>query len=135
MFESTLPEWKIKPHELVSNDERGWMVKEVFSDKVLWLVFTIKGFGRGGEIHPVFQSVSVVSGCMEFRMMFPDGEIIRKVFGGQHIRIPNGIPHIGIAIENTIMIEWHDGELPDFKDKQIYEPYRRLIYGKVISEE
>lgn len=123
------PEWKVEPHELVSDDERGWMVKETFADKTLWLIFTRKGYGRGGEIHPVYQHVVVVSGCIEFRLRL-SGETLMKVYAGESITIPSGTPHVGIALENSIMIEWHDGKLPDFKDKQIYEPYRRLIWGE-----
>ncbi len=130
---SSEPEWKIRREfqEIVSDDERGWMCKEIFADKVIWLIYTRKGFGRGGEIHPVTQHVSVVSGSVEFSLRWGEHhEIVQIVKAGEHIEIPKDVAHVGIALENSIMIEWHDGELPSFKDKQIYEPYRKLIFGE-----
>lgn len=117
--------------ESVSNDRRGYMIKCGFADKTLWLIYTNKGFGRGGEIHPVPQRNCVISGVVEFSLRFPDGtEYKRTVTEGHMIRVPEEVAHVAIAKTDSVMVEWHDGELPPFKDKKIYEPYRKRIWGE-----
>lgn len=117
----------------VCEDERGMMWKQIISEEfgsfILWRSFTNKGYGRGGEVHPVPQFNVVISGTAKFYMMMSDGEEIIKVLNmGDTIRIPKGIPHLMIAQTNTFIIEWHDGELPPFEQKVIYEPYRKLCW-------
>ena len=113
--------------EIVSMDNRGCMIKYTFGKKVFWFAYTNQGCARGGEFHPVTQYVVVIDGSLLFKMMKENGEEQRQVDKGDIIIIPANIPHVAIALANTISIEWHDGELPPFEQKNIYEPYRRIV--------
>lgn len=118
----------------VSDDERGQMYKvevKASNPSVIWIIYTKKGFGRGGEIHPVNQYVSVVNGLILFLLKHPNGkEEAKLLMQGDSLIIPSGVAHVGLAQTDSVMTEYHSGPLPDFKDKQIYDPYRKLIWGR-----
>lgn len=116
--------------EEVSNDKRGNMIKITWNDVIYWIAYTKKGFGRGGESHPIVQYNTIISGKIMVRMII-DGEDITKILSvGQSVTIPPNVPHVAITLENSVVMEWHDGKLPPFEQKVIYEPYRKLIWGK-----
>jgi hypothetical protein len=113
---------------VVSKDKRGFMELFNFLGKDFYFAFTRKGFGRGGEYHPITQYNSVISGKMMFRMII-DGEDETKILiSGQSIVIPANIAHVAIAMEDSITVEWHSGKLPPFEQKKIYEPWRKLCF-------
>ena len=115
--------------QMVSQDERGSMAKCQFG-KTVWIAHTKKGYGRGGEYHPVRQYMAVVYGQILVKMMINEEEIERRLIDGQSIVIPEDCAHVMFALEDSLVIEWHDGELPPFDQKKIYEPYRKLIWKK-----
>ena len=121
--------------EIVSCDERGYMIKCRFHNKIIWVAFTKKGFGRGGEQHPITQYSLIINGKVMIKMMFHTQEIEKVYINQDLIIIPEKIPHVMIALEDTLSIEWHDGELPPFKDKVLYEPYRKLVRGQKMKDE
>jgi len=109
----------------ILEDERG-MIYKISADKDYWLSYTKRGFARGGDIHDGCQFNAILKGKFLVKMMYPDGEVKRLLLEGQSIVIPNDIPHMFIALEDSYMIEWHDHKLPPYEKKRFYEPYRRL---------
>lgn len=112
--------------EIVSDDKRGRMEKVVIGDTILWISFTKKGRVRGGDIHRGRQYSTVVKGQFKVRQMYPEEEVVLILTMGDSIMIPYGIPHVFIAKEDSIMIEWHDHKLPPYEQKEFYKPYRRM---------
>lgn len=110
---------------LINQDERGKIYRMVL-DGVYWISFTKKGYARGGDIHNGRQFNSILKGKFLVKMKFPTEEVKRVVLEGQSIIIPNNIPHVFIALEDSTMIEWHDHKLPPYKEKRFYQPYREL---------
>jgi hypothetical protein len=121
--------------EIVSDDERGMMTKLIADYKTLWFICTNRGYGRGGEEHPVTQFCTIISGKVQVNQLFEDGtETIETFSAGSIVKIPKNVKHVFIALEDTIIIEWHDGQLPPFKDKKIYEPYRKLCWKNHVNK-
>lgn len=121
--------------EEVSNDKRGNMIKVTWLGKTYWILFTKKGYGRGGEYHPSAQHNMVISGSIIVKMKVDalhgylyGSEERYKVPVGETITIPANIAHVLLAQEDSIVIEWHDEELPPFDQKKIYEPYRKFCW-------
>lgn len=126
--------WGIKMFvELINTDKRG-KIYGIVLDKIYWLSYTNKDYGRGGDIHNGQQFNIVLKGKFLVKMRFPTEEVKRAVLEGQSIVIPDNVPHVFIALEDSIMIEWHDHKLPPYKDKRFYEPYRRLCGVKQNGE-
>jgi len=113
--------------EIVSCDERGYMFKCKIRGKSVFIIFTKRGFARGGEFHPVIQYTAVISGKVMYKTNCPDGEKNWEVRHTGVFKVPANIAHVMVALEDSITIEWHDGELPPFEQKKIYEPYREFI--------
>lgn len=123
--------------EEVSNDKRGSMIRVTWFGKSYWIMFTKKGFGRGGEYSPSTQHTMVISGKIMVKMWVEDkhgylyGPEERYVMStGKTIITPVNIPNVQIALEDSVVIEWHDEELPPLIQKKIYEPYRKLCWGE-----
>jgi len=121
--------------EIVSCDERGYMIKCVINNKTIFLVFTKKGYCRGGDIHPINQYNTVLNGRIMFKLNLISGEVVHHIKVNQTLEVPKDTAHLMVALEDSIVIEWHDGELPPFKEKIIYEPYRQLIKKKYLDVE
>ena len=122
--------------DIVSNDERGWIRKLVCNDnpeQIIWLSFTRKGYARGGDIHDGRQFNTVIKGDFLIKLKFSDNDESKnsfRIWTGKSIIIPKDIAHVFIALEDTLMIEWHDHELPPYEKKRFYEPYRKLCKEK-----
>lgn len=111
---------------LANKDRRGEIWKVQTGKKVLWLAKTNKGFARGGDIHKGKQYALILEGRVEVKMQYPNQEVI-IIYGKNETVVVNAeIPHVFIALEDTVFLEWHEFPLPPFKNKRYYEPYRRL---------
>jgi len=114
--------------EKISVNGRGTIFRIIVGKEIYWWSFTANGHGRGGDIHDGRQYNVVIKGKFLVKMMYPEeGEVERVLLEGDSIVIPNDIPHVFIALEDSWMLEWHDHKLPPFKDKRYYEPYRKLV--------
>lgn len=111
--------------EKISEDKRGEIYR-IVSGRIYWWSYTRKGFGRGGDIHDCRQHNYVMEGGFLVKMKFPTEEVERVVLKGHSIIIPENIPHVFIALEDSVMLEWHSEKLPPYKQKRFYKPYRRL---------
>lgn len=118
--------------EKTNEDKRGEIYHLVINNIDYWLSFTKKGFGRGGDIHDCEQHNLCLKGEFNVKVLLPsdktrEHEIERCLVAGESISIPKELPHIFKALEDSIMLEWHDGKLPPFSEKKYYERYRREV--------
>lgn len=121
--------------EKVHEDKRGEMYHLVIDGKDYYLSDTKKGFGRGGEIHDIAQYNVCLKGKFMVRIIsnlvpdFPAQET-HYLTKGRCKTVDAGDPHVFIAEEDSVLLEWHDGKLPPIGEKKYFEQYRKLIYGK-----
>lgn len=111
--------------EKVNEDDRG-IVWKITSKKDFFISLTKKGFARGGDIHDGYQVTLVLEGKIKVLMMDPDGEKNLEMLPEDLLVIPKDIPHVFIADEDSIVLEWHEKPLPPYDQKKFYEPYRKL---------
>ena len=112
--------------EKINDDNRGKIFKLTL-DKVYWLSFTKRGFSRGGDIHDGRQFNVVLKGEFKVLMHYEKREVEVNMFEGDSIVIPENVPHVFIAKQDSWMLEWHDHKLPPYKDKRFYRPYRDRV--------
>lgn len=112
--------------EKVNEDNRGEIWRIDNGKRIYWLSITKKGSGRGGDIHDGYQYNLVFEGSFKVLYKYPDREEewIQKV--DQLLQVPPEVPHVWIALEDSMMLEWHEKPLPPFEQKRYYELYRRL---------
>lgn len=112
--------------EKVSEDHRGEIWRIDSGERVYWLSITKKGKARGGDIHDGIQYTLVLQGSFKVLYKYVDREEekIQKV--NEKLEVPPEVPHVWIALEDSMMLEWHEKPLPSLEKKRYYEPYRRL---------
>ena len=104
-------------------DDRGSMFLFLFKERDIKLCEILKGRSRGGDIHPEADQFDlVVHGKIELREMTPTGERIKILNEKDLVTIKKGIPHVLIALEDSLIVEWRNGPFT----REIYEPYRKL---------
>jgi len=108
--------------EKIHEDKRGSLHRILFKGKEFLLVFTKKGMLRGGDYHKSTQHDVVLMGSMEFRYKKGALDQIKTLSAGEMIHFEPNVPHMFTAKEDTLIIEWLDGEF----EKSYYEPYRKL---------
>ncbi len=109
--------------EKVHEDERGSIHRILFKGKEFIILFTKKGYLRGGDYHKSKQHDVVLTGKMEFRYKTNGRERTTTLGAGEMIHFEPNVPHIFSAKEDTLIVEWLDGKF----EKAYYQPYRRLI--------
>lgn len=109
--------------EKIHEDKRGSLHRILFRGKEFLIVFTKKGMLRGGDYHKSTQHDVVLIGWMEFRYKKDGQEQIKTLKAGEMIHFEPGVPHMFTAKEDTLILEWLDGEF----EKSYYEPYRKLV--------
>jgi len=112
--------------EKVHEDKRGTIYLLKFNGMLYFILITNKGYARGGDLHDFEQYNFVISGSFEVREQHQSSEKKYIVNEREFVTIPPNVPHVFIALEDSLMIEWHSKELPPFKDKKYHEPYRKL---------
>jgi len=110
--------------ELIHEDERGSIHRILSQGKEYLILYTRKGYARGGDHHKSWQHDVVISGRVEYRWKYPTGgEDMRTLGPGESISFPAGLPHMFIALEDSICCEWLEGEF----EKTYYKPYRDIV--------
>jgi len=111
----------------VSDNKRGEIWKIESGKRTYFLSITKKGYGRGGDIHDGIQYNYVLEGSFKVLFKYPkeEKEFIQKA--NEYVEVPPEIPHVWIALEDSLMLEWHEKPLPPVEKKRYYEPYRRMI--------
>jgi hypothetical protein len=117
--------------EKVSNDKRGWIYVAAFpcrttATREAIMIFTRKGYARGGEYHKSVQHDLLLTGSLKwtFRDDLHTWEELHSTPGTTHYIEP-GIGHLAEAMEDTLYVEWLDGPF-----EKVFVPDMR----KVVEE-
>jgi len=111
--------------ELIHEDERGSIHRILSQGKEYLILFTRRGYARGGDHHKTIQHGVVISGQVEYRWKWlGGGETIKTLGPGEHISFPAGAPHLMTSITDSLVVEWLEGGV---FEKTYYEPYRKLV--------
>jgi len=110
--------------ELIHEDERGSIHRILSQGREYLILFTRRGYARGGDHHKTVQHDVVISGQVEYRWKLNTGETIRTLGPGEHISFPAGAPHLMTSISDSLVVEWLEG---GFFEKTYYKPYRDIV--------
>ena len=107
------------------HDSRGSTLVFRYNEKDYLLVFTKKGYLRGGEIHEGYQQNVVLSGIVEWITLFntatytaPDTIVTTK-----------RIPHMMKSLTDSLILEWREKPLEN--PVNYHKPYRDIITAKM----
>ncbi len=113
--------------EEIHEDQRGTIHGMWLDDREYIVLFTKKGHIRGGDYHKTKQYDVVLSGKMNINWkesISPNSkEHSITLTEGDMICFEPDNPHMFIAMEDTLMVEWLVGDF----EKSFYEQYRRLV--------
>lgn len=122
--------------EIVSEDARGYIAKIDLPDKrECILIFTRKGFARGGEYHNSEQTDTLIYGRLRWKLgwVLWDGSIkimnddVEQNVPGQQRTLLAGEVHMAEALEDTLYIEWLDGDF----EKTFVPELRKIVEEKM----
>lgn len=88
-----------------------------YKEKFYAVLFTQAGSFRGNHVHPNKQSSILLSGKAKYVQKIGDKLISTSLEIGKLVEVDAGVPHILLAEEDTLTVEWWEGE---FK----IEPYK-----------
>lgn len=109
--------------EKVHEDERGSIHRLLFKGKEFIILFTRKGYLRGGDYHKSKQHDVVLVGEMKFRYRINGKDYSKTLGAGEMTHFEPHVPHMFSAKEDTVIVEWLEGEF----EKSYYQPYRKLV--------
>jgi mannose-6-phosphate isomerase-like protein (cupin superfamily) len=78
---------------------------------------------RSGDYHPNIQYDIILSGRVRLTLRKGEEDVSSEIGPGELIEIPPNTPHLFEFLEDTVMLEWWDGEF----SAEYYGPYRDLI--------
>jgi hypothetical protein len=114
--------------EKVSEDKRGWIYVAAFfnsrgATREAIMIFTRKWYARGGEYHKSVQHDLLLTGSLKwtFRDDLHTWEELHSTPGTAHYIGP-GVEHLAEAVEDTLYVEWLDGEF-----SKVFVPDMRKI--------
>lgn len=107
----------------INGDNRGYLQLVEFGDKEFLVSFSFKGAPRGGYYHDVERWHLVLDGSFLFKEVVDGKESERVIKTGDLVAVKPGIPHIFIALEDTLMIEFSKEKCVMTK----YESYRKIV--------
>lgn len=111
------------PVPSVFRDDRGEIHRQRVGHRRINQLFSKKGTMRSGYLHNVPMHRFFLSGKVEVWILKEKGTEKTIFEGGQSCTIPPYHPHILYFLEDTILVEWWDGDLQCY----FYHPYRRLV--------
>ena len=88
-----------------------------FGGKFYSLLLTYEGCYRGNHIHPNNQSTVLLSGKATYVIKRGDEIVKVPLEVGRQFDVEAGVPHILLADEETLTVEWWDGEFREEKYK------------------
>ena len=107
------------------HDARGSTLVFRYGGKDYLVVFTKKGYFRGGEVHEGYQQNVVLSGIVEWTTTFntvtytaPDIIVTTK-----------HVPHMMKSVTDSLILEWREKPLEN--PVNYHKPYRDIIKAKM----
>lgn len=116
--------------EKIYIDNRGEINNCNFSGTKFNVLHSKKGSMRSGDYHPNFQYDVILKGKVQIITCENNNDVKIIYYPNRLIKIPPSIPHLFIFLEDTIMIEWWDGEMV----VEYYKPYRDLVEANIKGE-
>lgn len=108
-----------------SSDSRGWVVVWEFKGQEILMIYTKKGYMRGGEIHKGRQWNVILQGAVDWTIGFESLYKKESYYAPAYIAVPKDQPHMMEALTDTLMIEWR--EYPLEEPVNYYKPFRDKI--------
>lgn len=107
----------------VFQDDRGIIQRlEMWGTKIN-LLSTKKGFMRSGDLHKNRQLDVILSGKVRL-WTYQNGKTVKQDIGPHtYIVLNPHTPHLFEYLEDTVMMEWWDGQF----EAWYYKPYRTII--------
>jgi len=81
-----------------------------YKGKFYAVLFTRAGSYRGNHVHPNKQSSILLSGKANYLQKIGDELITIPMEIGKQVDVDAGVPHILLAEEDILTVEWWDGE-------------------------
>jgi len=123
--------------EPVAKDERGESWRVLFPDnREALLIFTKKGFLRGGHSHSNPEISLILTGKVR-NWKIVDGctELINDLSAGNFMINQPGEPHLTLALEDYWILDWKiDAQIGEWTTTD-YEPYRKRVRDQLNSKE
>ena len=120
-------------------DSRGFVQVLEFKGQEYLLIYTKKGYMRGGEIHRGRQYNVLLQGSISWtiggkeEIIYGPTYIKETIYAPAYIVTPSNTPHMMDSLTDTLMLEWR--ELPLEKPVNYYKPFRdRIIKRRKIME-
>lgn len=114
---------------LIAKDMRGASWSLLFPDnREAVLIFTRKGFYRGGHSHDKPETSIVLTGRMRYRKMTEDGKENTFTQGpGDVLYNKPGEIHLAHALEDGWLMDWKINTLKGEATSMNYPPYRKFV--------
>ena len=105
------------------SDWRG-TIRRMEVDGIKFNVLTTKkGALRSGDLHPNTQFNIILAGAFELTLRQNDKDVVVRKEPGELIIIPPKTPHLYRCLEDSVMLEWWDGQF----SMEYYPPYRKFV--------
>ena len=127
--------------KLIAEDERGASWQILLPDnRELVLIYTRKGFWRGGHHHTKPEISLVLSGKLRTRKIIKDIDSDYNVYereieiersAGETISNKAGEPHVTMALEDYYLIDWKIGAKIGEWQTIDYDPYRVIVRSQI----
>lgn len=124
---------ELKP---IAKDKRGESYSLMFPDgREAVLIFTLKGFYRGGHYHTTDEISLLLSGKVRCWKKFNPGSKGEQVFekkAGDLLVNGAGEPHLTLALEDYWLLDWKPNAKFGEWESINYEPYRRKVAEQLV---
>jgi hypothetical protein len=111
------------PVPSIYNDDRGEIHRLRVGHRRVNLIYSKTGVMRSGYLHPHSMQHFVVSGSVEVWTLGHEQTETKVQDAGSYFTVEPYIPHILHFLEDTISLEFWDGEFSCY----YYHPYRRVV--------
>jgi len=124
-------ELKLEP---VSKDYRGESWRLVFPDnREALLIFTKKGFLRGGHSHSKPEVSLILTGKVKTWKIINGEEVVAEKATGEFMSNQADEPHLTLALEDCWLIDWKiDAHIGEWVTTN-YEPYRVRVRHQLLE--
>jgi hypothetical protein len=124
-------ELKLEP---VAKDHRGESWRILFpGNREALLIFTKKGFFRGGHSHSKPEISLLLTGKVRNWKIVNGAEVIAEKSAGEFMINQADEPHLTLALEDFWLIDWKiDAHIGEWTTTN-YEPYRVRVRHQLLS--
>jgi hypothetical protein len=107
-------------------DDRGDIHRLRVGGKRINMLYSKSQVMRSGYLHPHATRDFVVSGQVEVWTLTKTATVKTLYGPNEYFTIPPYVPHILYFLQDSVLVEWWDGEAATFQC-WVYHPYRKII--------